>query len=103
MKYTIIEMRVFETILAEIDELSRIVAVLYQSNGDKALEKWLTGQDVCQILNISQRTLQTYRETGTLPFSKIVRQFYYKPEDVQKLINSKEQENGYRHFNRRRS
>ena len=32
---------------------------------DKRLGEWLDNQDVCQILNISPRTLQTLRQNGT--------------------------------------
>lgn len=52
MKFTIIDMDVFETILTEINNLTDVVAKLHQDHGDKRLEKWLTNQDVCKILNI---------------------------------------------------
>ena len=32
---------------------------------------WLDNQDVCQMLNISPRTLQTIRNNGTLAYSQI--------------------------------
>ena len=32
------------------------------------LEDWIDNQDVMQLLHISQRTLQTLRSNGTLPF-----------------------------------
>ena len=32
---------------------------------DKGLDDWLDNQDVCQMLNISPRTLQTLRDNGT--------------------------------------
>ena len=47
---------------------------------------WLDNQDVCQILNISPRTLQTLRDNGTLAYSQINRKVYYKPEDVEKTL-----------------
>ena len=45
---------------------------------DKRLGDWLDNQDVCQMLNISPRTLQTLRDNGTLAYSQI----NYKLEDV---------------------
>lgn len=47
---------------------------------------WLDNQDVCQILNISPRTLQTLRDNGTLAYSQINRKVYYKPEDVERIL-----------------
>jgi carbamoylphosphate synthase small subunit len=54
---------------------------------DKKLGDWLDNQDVCQILNISPRTLQTLRDNGTLAFSQINHKVYYKPEDVKKILS----------------
>ncbi len=48
--------------------------------------EWLDNQDVCQILNISPRTLQTLRDNGTLAFSQINHKVYYKPEDVKRIL-----------------
>jgi hypothetical protein len=50
-------------------------------------EKWLTNNDICQLLHISLRTLQSYRNNGTLPYSQIGHKCYYKTSDVEQLIN----------------
>ena len=47
---------------------------------------WLDNQDVCQMLNISPRTLQTLRDNGTLAYSQINRKVYYKLEDVEGIL-----------------
>ena len=49
--------------------------------------EWLDNQDVCQMLNISPRTLQTLRDNGTLAYSQINRKVYYKPEDVERILH----------------
>ena len=54
---------------------------------DKGLSDWLDNQDVCQMLNISPRTLQTLRDNGTLAYSQINRKVYYKPEDVESILH----------------
>ena len=53
---------------------------------DKRLGEWLDNQDVCQILNISPRTLQTLRQNGTLAYSQIEHKISYKPEDIERII-----------------
>ena len=50
------------------------------------LEDWLDNQDVMQALHISQRTLQTLRTNGTLPFSRIGRKLYYKRSDILRIL-----------------
>ena len=46
-------------------------------------ERWLDIQEACKVLNVSKRTLQTYRDTGVLPFSQIGSKIYYKAVDIQ--------------------
>jgi hypothetical protein len=55
-------------------------------------EKWLDNQDVCQILNISKRTLQNLRTTRKLAYSQIGNKVYYKVEDIENLIRQGEKQ-----------
>ena len=57
---------------------------------DKAMSKWLDTQDVCQILNICPRTVQTLRDNGTLAYTQISHKTYYNPEDVMPIIDKVE-------------
>lgn len=49
-------------------------------------EQWLDNQEVCLMMNITKRTLQTYKDKGLLPHSKLNRKNYYKRSDVQALL-----------------
>ncbi|OVE54770.1 MULTISPECIES: helix-turn-helix domain-containing protein [Chryseobacterium] len=49
-------------------------------------EKWLDNQEVCLMMNITKRTLQTYKDKGMLPYSKLNRKNYFKLSDVQTLL-----------------
>lgn len=64
-------------------------------------EKWLDNQEVCLMMNISKRTLQTYKDKGLLPYSKLNRKNYYKRSDVQALLEAGQPyntlENGFIH------
>ncbi|WP_417607981.1 helix-turn-helix domain-containing protein [Owenweeksia hongkongensis] len=44
--------------------------------------------DVIRLLKVSQRTLATWREDGTLKYSKIGAKIYYKPEHVQEMLDA---------------
>ena len=50
--------------------------------------KWLDAQDVMALLHISKRSLQTLRANGTLPFSPINNKFFYKLEDVERVLGN---------------
>lgn len=52
----------------------------------KESKEILDNQDVMQLLNISPRTLQNYRNQGVIPYSKIEGKIYYKMKDIRTLI-----------------
>ena len=54
-------------------------------------EVYLAGEEVCSQLRISTRTLQEYRNSGTLPFYKIGGKILYKQSDIQTMLE--------RHYN----
>ena len=47
----------------------------------------LDNSDVMRALNISQRTLQTLRSNGTLPYSQIGGKLYYRRADIETLLD----------------
>ncbi|MFC4672927.1 helix-turn-helix domain-containing protein [Dysgonomonas termitidis] len=62
------------------------VKALCERLSERKLKKWYDNQDVCRILNISPRTLQTLRTNGTLPYTQINRKIFYRPEDADTLV-----------------
>jgi len=55
-------------------------------NASKSKKEVLKSADVKKMLSISHGTLQTLRDNGTLPFSKIGGTVYYQYADVMKLL-----------------
>ncbi len=49
-------------------------------------EQWLDNEDVCRLLDISKRTLQSYRDKGILAYSQTGHKCFYKALDVEKLL-----------------
>lgn len=81
-----IEKNVWERLISRIDEFSTRVDALCEKHSEKRIKKWLDNQQVCEILNISKRTLQTYRDTGVIGFSQVNHKMFYKQEDVLELL-----------------
>ena len=52
------------------------------------LADWIDNQDVMQALHISPRTLQTLRNNGTLPYSRINNKIYYLKQDVERILKN---------------
>lgn len=67
-----------------------------KSRLERFTEAWIDGQDVMQSIHISKRTLQSLRDEGTLPFSRINGKFYYKLSDIEQLLES-----NYSHLNKK--
>lgn len=83
-----IEAQTFEAMMERFESFTQKVESLCGQHKHKDLKEWLDNQDVCVILNISPRTLQALRDNGKLAYTQIHRKMYYKPEDVEKVINS---------------
>jgi hypothetical protein len=66
-----IEARTFEAMMTRFETFAERVDILCRANGDKTLQWWLDNEDVCRTLDLSKRTLQTYRNNGTLPHTRI--------------------------------
>lgn len=86
MEIVIIEKRVFEALLAGVGTLTGKIHALHYRCNDKKMSNWLDGEDVCRLLHISPRTLQTLRDNRLIGFSQINRKFYYKPDEVERLL-----------------
>lgn len=88
MEIISMDIRTFDALLARVRAVEEKAGLLCRRQEDLSLKKWLDNQDVCEILGISKRTLQAYRDKGLLPFSRIRHKLFYKPEDVEKLLHS---------------
>ena len=49
-------------------------------------EVYLTGEEVCKLLRLSPRTLQDYRDNGTIAYCKIGGKILYKQCDIQAML-----------------
>lgn len=78
----------------EQEEAERLTAG--NSNGRKRNEKWMLGEEVCEYLGISPRTLQRYRTQRIIPFSICGKKIKYLRRDVEQftdrwMVNTTEQ------------
>jgi len=72
----------------ELQVISSFILELRKSRLETFKETWIDGQDVMQTMHISKRTLQSLRDAGTLPFSRINGKFYYKVTDIENMLAS---------------
>ena len=87
MEIISIERSTYEELLTSFNSFVIKMKEMASRGNDKGLGDWLDNQDVCQMLNISPRTLQTLWDNGTLAYSQINRKLYYKPVDVESILH----------------
>lgn len=83
MELKIIEGKTFERLKQSVKELFERSKKL---NSSSVKEEWWTNQEVCQLLGISLRTLQSYRDKGIIPYSQVGHKCYYKVNDIERFI-----------------
>ncbi len=84
-------MKLLQAILSlsgEIKEVKALIHLLKQYQTDRLKLNWVDGAQVMQMLNISKRTLQQWRNAGILPYSRIQGKLYYKVSDLESLLEN---------------
>ena len=91
MEIISIDKNLFDSLAVSLENIATLTESLYTPN-DYSSQKWLDNQEVCSILKISKRTLQHFRDNGSLPYSQIGYKIFYKPKDIEnflKVLSSK--------------
>ena len=86
MEVVIIERKAFEALMVDVSSLTEKVNRLCGREKDRRMAKWMDNEEVCQLLRLSPRTLQTMRDKGLIACSQIGKKFYYRREDVANLV-----------------
>ena len=73
-------------------ELFEFLKPLKESQGLQQ-QQWLRSKDVRKLLNISTGTLQNLRIKGMLRYRKVGSIFFYKAEDIDKMLADPEKKN----------
>jgi len=81
----IVEKQILDELTFRLDTLKNKIDNLYAGSGI-APKKWIDSKEACQRLSASKRTLQSFRDSGILAFTKIGAKVFYKPEDIEKML-----------------
>ncbi|WP_456088697.1 helix-turn-helix domain-containing protein [Parabacteroides sp.] len=92
MEIVTIEKKTFEEMKERFNKFSDHLQQLCSRYRPPEKMDWLDNADVCEKLNVSKRTLQTYRDGGLLAYSQINHKIYYRLEDVEAFLTTMSKE-----------
>ena len=69
-----------------LDKLEHIDHRLDKKSDNPLTDTWLDIDETCELLKISRRTLQNYRDNGILPFSQVGGKIYFKVSDLEEHL-----------------
>ena len=75
-----------QKLLDKLEEVGKDVKSLQTNPEVMPNDKLLDNQDLCQLLNVSKRTLQRYRSAGELTYITIHHKIFYTEKNVEKFI-----------------
>ena len=83
MEAIILSVQQYKELLNRLDVLNKKL----EENQKSPEDTFLDNQEFLQLMNISKRTAQTWRDDGIVSFSQIGSKIYYRMSDVQKLLD----------------
>lgn len=86
MNVITIESDAFAQIMGKLKSLEDKFVELKMEAETPLSDKWLDNQEIMQLLKISKRTLQSYRDNQVIPYAQIGQKIYYKASDVDKFL-----------------
>lgn len=82
MEVITLQSQAFNEIVGKIEQINKRLS----EKEKEPQEKWLDNQELMQLLKISKRTAQHYRDSGLISFSQVGNKIYYKMADVEELL-----------------
>lgn len=68
-------------------KLDLLIAEVQKLQGKaRPSDGWLSNTEVTEMLQVSPRTLQNYRDEGVIPFTKVGKKLYYRSADIQQHL-----------------
>ena len=72
--------------MERVKELMSVLHLQEHLMKNKGIGTWLDTSEVCAMLNLSKHSVQSMRERGELPYTKIEGRIYHRTEDIAKMM-----------------
>lgn len=84
MEAVILTKEQYQDLVVRMDEIKSALSESQKNPKDVFLDN----QEFLQLMHISKRTAQTWRDEGIISFSQVGSKIYYRMSDVQKLLDA---------------
>lgn len=84
MEAIILHKEQYDELLVRMDEIKSALAKKQNDPEDIFVDN----QEFLQLMNVSKRTAQTWRDEGIITFSQIGSKIYYRMSDIQRLLDT---------------
>lgn len=88
MKEIFIPIKEFESLSSQVDKIETLLRVHINNTPKSLSEQWLNVKETCKVLNVTPRTLQTYRDKRLIPFTQHQSKILFKASDIQDFLES---------------
>ena len=85
-RIVIINESTFTKWMEQVKELLSVLHFHEQLMKNKGIGTWLDTSEVCAMLNLSKRLVQSMRERDELPYTKIEGRIYHRADDIVKMM-----------------
>lgn len=83
MEVITLQSEAFQEIMKRMDDMNAVLNQKQKSPQDTFVDN----QEFIQLMNISKRTAQAWRDEGIISFSQVGSKIYYRMSDIQKLLD----------------
>ncbi len=82
MNVITVDSEAFKSLKAQLERIEAKTACVPQPPENT----WLDNQEMCQLLKVTTRSLQNYRDQELIPFTHIGGKIFYRQSDVFKVL-----------------
>ena len=72
---------------SSLKEMMALILVMKRSRLELFHQSWIDSEQLMSALKISKRNLQTMRESGVLPYSRLSGKYFYRVNDIEEILN----------------
>lgn len=88
MDMIMIEKSDFDKLAGRIEEIAEHIRKGGSGKTSGGADRWISGREATEMLGVSPRTLQRYRDSGRIQFSKIGRNCLYRVSDIERALEA---------------